>query len=262
MHRYTQQPRASYQYRPISHGYDPPRQPMGSPFQAYTPYTPPTASSAQFTPEIKSEYFPPTGTATPPLKPQREDHRYRKLSRRCRCDCAAVTLCLLIWILMALSIASYIFFSKAKKNEAGWVGGDTVALAFVAGLGFAAVGAILNDTLFDRCWRRIRAQALRGNMRGSHLRAANFQLFDAFKRILKGKITKRELATLLSHFLLRFGTIAGFPIIQLTVQVSGLLSCSSFVFADLRSMNATQTRQRFSSHTSRKNGYPCQSSCT
>lgn len=123
---------------------------------------------------------------------------------------------------MAGSIASFILFSKAKRNEAGWVDGNTVALAFLTALALATLASSLNDTLVDRCWRRIRAQALRGHMKGSHLRAANFQLSEAVKRIAQGKITKRELATLLSYALLRWGTIAGFPIIQLTVQVSDL----------------------------------------
>lgn len=181
----------------------------------YTPYTPGTST---FSPDPKSEYFPLTGPATPQPSYER-DQRYRKLSRRCRCDCAALTLCVLVWLLIAGSIASFILFSKATRNEAGWVDGDTVALAFLTALACAAVAAILNDALVERCWRRIRAQALRGGVSGAHLRAANFELSGAIKRIAQGKISKRELATLCSYTLLRWGTLSGFPIIQLTVQV-------------------------------------------
>lgn len=248
-HRYSQ-PLTGNQYQRQSHGQEYLLKPAPSPQQH--PWTP---ASSTFSPDPKSEYFPLTGAASP--SPQKKgDHKYRKLSRRCRCDCAALTLLLGIWILIAGAIASFIFFSKARRNEAGWVDGNTVALAFVVALGCSAVAAILNDALVDRCWRRIRAQALRGSMRGSHLRAANFELVAALKRIVTGKITKRELATLFSYTLLRWGTLSGLPIIQLTVNVSPHLPCTTCIASDISSTNAIPRTTTPSSPTCKNDGSP------
>lgn len=151
---------------------------------------------------------------------QDTDHFYGKhkpFSRRCRCDFAATILCLLLYSMIVLGVGSFIYFSKAKENAEGWVDGKTVANAFAYALGLAAIAASLNEALIDRCWRRMKYQALRGSirgsMRGSHLRAANFQLAEVLRRIMKRKISKRELGTLFSHILLRWGTLLGFSTI-------------------------------------------------
>jgi hypothetical protein len=120
--------------------------------------------------------------------------------------------------MIVLSVGSFIYFSKAKQNAEGWVDSKTVADAFAYALGFAAITATLNEALIDRCWRCMKYQALRGSMRGAHLCAANFQLSEVLRRILKRQISKRELGTLFSYVLLRWGTLVGFSTIQLTVR--------------------------------------------
>jgi hypothetical protein len=146
------------------------------------------------------------------------DQHYRDLSRKFRCDCGTIMLCLMIWSLIALSILSFIFFSKAKANANGWVDGNAVALAFITSISFSTIAGTFNETLMDRCWKRVRTQALRGRVRGSHLRAANFDLSNTAKRLLLFRITKREIAMFMSYALLRWGTLVSFSVIQLTVD--------------------------------------------
>lgn len=173
----------------------------------------------QQTPRAQKEFDSETVPLRESYQPRDQANRsYKPLSRRCRCDYAATILCLLLYVMLVLSVGSFIYFSKAKQNAEGWVDGKTVADAFAYALGFAALAATLNEALIDRCWRRVRSQALRGSVTGAHLRAANFQLLDVLRRIVKRKITKRELATLLSYVLLRWGTLLAFSSIQLTVH--------------------------------------------
>jgi hypothetical protein len=144
---------------------------------------------------------------------------YEKLSRRCRCDLAALTLCILIWLLIAASIYGFVLNNKARRNTEGWVDGATIANGFAYLLGLSAIAITLNEALIDRAWRRIKFQALRGSVSGNHLRAANFQLLDTLKRLMGRKLSMREFATFVSYSLLRWGTMLSFATLQLTVHI-------------------------------------------
>jgi len=157
--------------------------------------------------------------SVPSNYPKSSPREYKEASKRFRCDCAALTLCVLVWLLITASVAGLIFLTKAKANSAGWIDGQTVAGSFVFLLGFSAISATVNEALIDRIWRRIRTHALRGELSGDRLRAANFQLMDALKRAFTGKISRREFGILISTFLLRWGSAAAFSCLQLTVQI-------------------------------------------
>lgn len=124
--------------------------------------------------------------------PQHSSRGYKEASKRFRCDCAALTLCLFVWLLITASVVGLIFLTKAKANSAGLIDGQTVAGSFVFLLGFSAISATVNEALIDRVWRRIRTHALRGEVSAARLRAADFQLVDTLKRVITGEISRRE----------------------------------------------------------------------
>jgi hypothetical protein len=193
------------------------------PYNAYqTPPRPVPWESSDHIPykqeHPQAEVLPLTSTAPSHHAPPHIS-KLEKLSTRFRCDCAALTLCIVIWTLIAGSIASYVALYKLYQTSDGLMSTDDLMTTFVYGLGLAALGASLNEALVDRTWRRIKAQALRGSVKGDYLRAANFQLMDCLKRLFKGKLSKRELFTLVAYALLRWGTAFSFSSIQLVIKI-------------------------------------------
>ena len=142
-----------------------------------------------------------------------------KLKTRFRCDCAALTLCMIIWILTVGSIASFVGFYNEWKGPDGFMGTDALIVTFLYGIGLSTLAASFNEALVDRTWRRIKSQALRGSVKGDYLRAANFQLLNCVKRLFAGKLSKRELFTLAAYALLRWGSTFSFASIQLVIKI-------------------------------------------
>jgi hypothetical protein len=148
-----------------------------------------------------------------------ENDKLHRLKNRFRCDCAALTLCIVIWILMAGSIASFVGFYNLWRRPDGFMGTDALWATMLYGIGLYTLAAVVNEALIDRTWRRVKAQTLRGGINGDYLRAANFQLMDCIKRLFRGRLTRREFSTLVSYALLRWGTSFSFSSIQLVVKI-------------------------------------------
>ncbi|KAH6867714.1 hypothetical protein B0T10DRAFT_467716 [Thelonectria olida] len=85
---------------------------------------------------------------------------------------------------------------------------------------FTTFAVVFNETLLDRCWRRISIHALRGPPCGSHLRAANFEWLVTLRRAFSCSLSVREFRTATSYMLLRWGTVAAFPLIQISISIS------------------------------------------
>ena len=218
---------------PHQHGYQPLQEQGGPPWehdhefnQQHQPFIRGDVKSASYQSSTYHPYQWKAATtdnvplvALQPRSLERSIQEYKSTSRKCRCDCAVITLCALVWLLIAGSVASLIIVTRAKRNDAGWIDGQTVAGACGLLLGFSAIAATLNEALVDRVYRRIKAHALRGHVSGHHLRAANFQMMDCLKRLVTGKISRREFGVLISTMLLRLGPAGAFSCLQLTVQI-------------------------------------------
>lgn len=223
MQAFTHQSRG---YRPLEAQQTPKWQQQQNYNQQYRPYSPYTETLHE-QPSPLCPRYDGNATATDslplvsvhPNSLQSSSREYKEVSRKWRCDCTALTLCTLVWLLIAASVAGLILLTKAKRNAAGWIDGQTVANAFAFLLGFSAIAATFNEALIDRIGRRIKSHALRGHVQGDHLRASNFQLVDALKRLITGRISRRELGILVSTSLLRWGSAAAFSCLQLTVQI-------------------------------------------
>lgn len=84
---------------------------------------------------------------------------------------------------------------------------------------FTLFAAVFNETLLDRCWRRISIHALKGPTCGAHLRAANFEWLVMLKGVVRWKLSVREFLTSISYMTLRWGTVAAIPIAQLSFEI-------------------------------------------
>jgi hypothetical protein len=216
------------------------------PYNAHQHYS----SQTSFNPSVNTSYL--SQTSFPSTVPQTQElerfiiedpmkipqssilevsppRRARKHRKRRRLDYFNILLTLAVWVFLTLACLVLLYYSYAasQRDSDGGIGvtGTEIGQVILLSSAPLLIATVLNEVLVERCWRRVVYAAL-GNNAGSftdakkavHLRAANFEWIGILKRIFTHELSWRDLRSLVSYGLLRWGTAVSIAAAQLCVS--------------------------------------------
>jgi len=127
-----------------------------------------------------------------------------------------VLLC--VWVLMT---ASCLFLIRINSTETQMSLPD-LNLALTRSFVISAVGSLANETLIDKCMRRINIQALHPKTHHHSpdaLRAASPDWLSTIHRTITGTLSLKEWRIIAGRSILRWGTSLSFVVIQLSLEL-------------------------------------------
>ncbi|KAF2667469.1 hypothetical protein BT63DRAFT_292958 [Microthyrium microscopicum] len=179
----------------------------------------------------QNEEATPFISASPMKRPEQltEEILSRRLpAKRRTLDWATILLTIAVWIFLTAACLVLLYFShkasQTRSAEGSSATGDEIALAIAVSSIPLLLATILNEVLVERCWRRvihsalgIGAEHLSDVQMGVYLRAANFQWVNIVKRMWRHEFSWRDLRSMASYGLLRWGTAISIASVQLCV---------------------------------------------